>query len=274
MSRVTQAADEMILVRNLRRIGAGLWWLACLVVMTADCQSYQPESVQDAINRVKEGKFGAVDVMLIANAHAVQAIPDLEQQFPSSKDVLLKDSLASALVRLGDKHEQYWNFLFDNAKAAIESDAPFPVVFDSAGKLVPRQLSTEFTHWAKVHQLSPNDAAAAQVYEIPGNVLLLAITGDSRGVLLLRKGMSSPNYYIQLAAAKGLAMLQDNPSVSFIIEACDKAPAEAKPMLAEPLVFFNDPRAQTAAERFISDRKTLEMLRKTSREKGPDGLFN
>jgi len=72
-----------------------------------------PGNVPEAIARVKSGDFFAVDVEMIAEFHAVEAIPALEEQFVRVQDTLdvhgplAKEHIASALVRLGDKDPAY-----------------------------------------------------------------------------------------------------------------------------------------------------------------------
>src|SRR5579875_950092 len=82
------------------------------------------EKVTEAINALKQGDFSHADIVQIADAGAVQAIPDLERQFTLTQDETSKYSIASALVRLGDKDPQWWDFLTQGAAAAIASDAP------------------------------------------------------------------------------------------------------------------------------------------------------
>lgn len=71
-------------------------------------------------------------------------------------------------------------------------------------------------------------------------------------------------------AALGLAKLQDKESIPLIIEACQRANPEMAPFLARSLVFFDDSQAQNAAEKFISNKKSLEELRRRIRERGAD----
>jgi len=55
---------------------------------------------------------------------------------------------------------------------------------------------------------------------------------------VLRRGLLSPNYQIEIIAALGLADFGDKGSIPLIIEACSKAPAEAAAVIAEALVYF------------------------------------
>jgi len=85
--------------------------------------------------------------------------------------------------------------------------------------------------------------------------------------------MLSRNYLIQGIAAKGLAKLRENESIPLIIQACEGALADAAQAIAVSLLFFNDPRAQLASERFIADKRLVDEYRKNFKERGPDGLF-
>lgn len=242
---------------------------------TTHSQGRQPESqnVDDLIERIKQGTFTPATVNRIVQLRAVQAMPVLKQQFAVNPDTLTKQALASALVRLGDTEDVYWDFLVDHAKVAIENDAPFPIAFDTEGKLVPGQLSPEFLAWAKAHNMSPESASSVHVYALPVDLTFLAVTGDPRGLAWLKRGLSSRNYFIQAVAAKGLAKLRDTDSVPVIIAACRKAPAQVAELIARALVFFDDANAQSAAETFITNQQVLGELRRLSREKGPAGVF-
>jgi hypothetical protein len=218
-----------------------------------------PSEIEDALNRVKQGEFFLVDVGVIARAHLVQAIPILKEQFAKTQDPHFKDALASALVTLGDKEDAYWDFLAARANEAVESDIPFPRDFDSHGKIEKNHFSQAFLQWAKNHGLSPGDAGQIAGFELPGKVLMLAVTGDPRGLPLLRKALSSPNYLIQSVGAKGLARLQDKESIPLIIDACERAPADMAASIAEALIFFDDPQAKSASEKYIP-KDTLASL--------------
>jgi hypothetical protein len=206
--------------------------------------------VPDAIAKVKSGDFALVHVDLIAEAEAVEAIPDLEKQFPLCKDQLDKAKIAEALVKLGDKDDTYWDFLVQQATPAVDSDAPDLVNVDSQGKEVPG-LSPEFIAWAKAHNSDPNDAAAEAAYIYPGKIALLGETGDRRAIPLLRRALLSLNYLIEANGARGLAEIQDKDSIILILDACKKAPAAAAGLIAESLVYFDDPQAQDAVDKYV-----------------------
>jgi hypothetical protein len=179
----------------------------------------------------------------------VQAIPSLKEWFSRSQDEEMKGELASALVRLRDPDNAYWDFLTNRAKPVVESEAPFPIG-DSKEK---PGLSPEFVAWAKAHKLSAEEAAAA-VLQLPTKLVPLAKTGDPRGIPLLRKALQSPNILIQTAGAFGLAKAQDKGAVPLILEACKKAPTDfAAHSLADALIYFDDPQAESEFHHYFPD---------------------
>jgi HEAT repeat protein len=194
-------------------------------------------NVADAIAKVKSGDFAAIHVGLIVRAGAVEAVPSLRKQFVRVEDPLLKAKIASALVKMGEKDDSYWDYLMKLASRAIESEAP-------------DFTSQEFEAWVKAHNLSPT-ATEEEMYLLPGAVGLLALTGDPRALPLLRRALMSPNHLTEIAAAMGLAELQDKQSISLIIEACRKAPPDTAAVIAESLVYFDDNAAQSAVDQYI-----------------------
>ena len=213
--------------------------------------AYEDDSanVPDAIAKVKSGEFFGTHVNLIVKAHAVEAIPPLEEQFPRVEDQILKEKVASALVRLGDKDDTYWNFLVRLATRAVESDAPNFTSHNAQGKSLPGP-SPEFQAWVRAHNLSPAEAQE-QLDLLPAAVGFLALTGDSRAVPLLRQALLSPNYMTETWAAWGLADLQDKKSIPLIIQACKRAPQDAAAVIARALVYFDTPEAQSAVDEYI-----------------------
>jgi len=185
----------------------------------------------------------------LARAKASQAIPMLEQKFERTQNPLDRAHVASALLRLGDKNDTYWNFLEKQAAQAIENAPPDFMSYDSQGKSVPGP-SPEFTAWAKTHGLA-SSGMGEQIYLAPAPVGILALTADPRGVPLLQKALLSPNHQIEIFAAMGLAEIQDHNSVPLIIEDCRKAPAEVATAIAQSLVYFDEPEAQRAVDTYM-----------------------
>jgi hypothetical protein len=253
-------------------LACGVLWAVPTGIVHAQEQTSETKSIADLINDVKQGQFGPLTINRLADAGAKEAVPVLKKQFAVNKDTYLKAAIASVLVRLGAREATYWDFLAKHARAAVENDAPSIFLLDSQGNILRGRgkFSPEFTEWAKAHKLDATSAAQAQVYELPGYVTFLGMTGDHRAQPLLRRGLASHNALIQSMAAKGLAKLQDKNSIPLIIDACSKTQKDLAALIAPSLVFFDDLRAQSAAEKFILNKQTLEDLRRRSHEKGAD----
>jgi hypothetical protein len=56
---------------------------------------------------------------------------------------------------------------------------------------------------------------------------------------------------IEIMASMGLAEIGDKDSISFIVAACRRAPAEAAAVMARSLVYFDDPDAQNAVDQYV-----------------------
>jgi hypothetical protein len=228
-------------------------------------------NVPDAIAKVKSGEFAAVHVDLIARANAAEAIPLLEEQFGRVQDPLLKAKIAAAVVRMkGDKDNTYWDFLVKQATPVLESDAPDFKGYDSQGKAVSAP-SPEFAAWAKKNGVSPDSAAEESIYFLPGRVLLLGWSRDRRAIPMLRQGLSSPNHMVQIMAALGLAEIGDKASIHSIIDACKKAPADPAAAMAEALIYFDDPEAQAAVDKFVPENVAKIVRDGRAHGRGPLG---
>lgn len=259
--------------RVLTAIPASLVLLAWYLLLpwTAPAQTAQDSSakVADSIPRLKSGDFSPAAVEQIAEAHAVEAIPALKEQFALSQDATLKGKIAAALVRLGDKDQIYWNYLVEQATFAVKSDAPLPTMFDANGKVASGQVSPEFVAWTKSHNVSLESATETVAYILPGNVAILGETADPRAIPLLRQALQSPNFMIATMAAKGLALIQDKDSIPLIVEACRKAPSGAVIAIADSLIYFDDPQAQSAADTYLPKQYADAMREAKARGKGP-----
>ncbi len=196
----------------------------------------QPDELNTALANVRSGDVSPRDVVVIANAGAVQAVPALEDQFRRATDVDTKVSIASGLVKLKNPDNTYWNFLLEQATLAVDSNVPDSVYSESQGKMMKQ--APELQLWADAHNLSVKTAGQYARYDFPSKVLPLAMTGDPRGVPLLQRALQSRNYLIVAWAAKGLAQIQDKQSIPLIIAAAQKAPTGYDSLVAESLVYF------------------------------------
>jgi hypothetical protein len=117
---------------------------ASLSAQNAPAAPSQSDQLATSIARARSGNVDTSDVEIIAEAGAVQAIPSLEEQFGRATDVDTKTKIASGLVRLGDKHNTYWNYLLEQATLAVDSDVPDALFSDPLGKTVDQ--NSELQH--------------------------------------------------------------------------------------------------------------------------------
>jgi HEAT repeat protein len=202
--------------------------------------------VRSVIDLLKQGVYGPATQEQIAEAEAGQLVPTLEARFVTSQDAEVKARVAHALVDLGDKDNAYWDFLVQQAKLAIESDAPSPRCFSSANCVSGHPA--EYVAWARAHNVAEGSQAEMALYWLEGKVAL--VSGDPRGIPLLREALKSPYREIVSAGADGLARADDKDSIPLIVEACKRFhDVDEVRVIAENLRFFQrDPEARTAAQ--------------------------
>ena len=180
----------------------------------------------------------------------------LKKNFLNTQDELDKARTASALIGLGDKDEIYWNFLLRLETSLLEAEALSAMKSDSQGE--PIEGPSEAV-WAKRNR---------EDNEMLTFVEIVAETRDPKGVRLLRRALSSPNSETQNIAASGLARAQDKDSVPLIIDVCKNAPPDvASVIAANALVYFDDLRAQSAVDQYLSKEAA-----KFAREEKANGI--
>lgn len=233
--------------------------------------SAKPDISNTIAKAQADGKASIYFVEKLAQAGSVEAIPMLEQKFQKAEDTTDKAHIASALVRLGDKNPVYWDFLVQEARRVVESGAPDFLNYDSQGKALEGP-SPAFVAWAKAHNVSVGAAAQQQMYGAPAIIGLLGLTSDPRAIPLLRLGLSSPNHQVVIFAALGLAQIQDQGSISLIVDACRRAPAEAASGIARALVYFDNPEAQDAVNKYLPDK--VATAARAARARGARPLGN
>jgi hypothetical protein len=246
---LTRRSIWRLLLSNTLRLTVGFALLPS--VMHGQTTQSQSDELATLIAKIKSGDFHAGNVEMIAKANAVQAVPALEEQFGRATDYLTKGKIASALVRLGDRDDTYWNYLLQQATAVVDSNVPDTLYSESQGKAMTAGSSPELKAWAQTHNISVQTAGQDAVFEYPMKMEQLAEAGDPRGIPLLRRALQSRNYLLASWAAKGLAQIQDKNSIPLIIAACEKAPEGEGAVIAASLVYFDDPQAQSAFDKYV-----------------------
>lgn len=227
-----------------------------------------PASLPIAIAKVEKGDFGLVDVEIIAERHAVQAIPALEHQFDIGTDPETKAKIANALVRLGKKDGQYWEYLAKEANKVLADAPPTPMQYDANGKAIP-EPPQELVAWAKSHNKEIAEAISDAIFSAPGAFLELGSSDDQRAIPILRKALTAKDVFVAATAARGLAELQDKESVPAIIRACQNAPKPIASAIAQQLVYFDDPAAQRAVDEYVPEYMAKELREERAKGKTP-----
>ena len=76
---------------------------------------------------------------------------------------------------------------------------------------------------------------------------------------------------VQAAGAQGLAKIQDKDSIALIIEACKRAPSASANIIAVPLIYFDDPEAQSAVDHYVPKQMASTYRQAAAAGQGPYG---
>jgi HEAT repeat protein len=198
------------------------------------------------LDLLKQGAYGPATQEEVAKAEAGQLVSMLEERFVHTQDSDIKARVALALVNLGDNGNAYWDFLVQQAKLAIESDAPSPECISLAN--CTSGHPQEYVEWARAHNVTEGSQAETALIWLPGKVSW--VFDDPRGIPLLREALKSPNIDVVVAGAGGLTRIRDKDSIPLIVEACKRFhDADGVRQIAHTLrSFANDPEARPAAQ--------------------------
>jgi hypothetical protein len=223
-------------------------------------------NVQEEIANIKAGIITPYGLNFLGESKAREAIPGLEEQFALAGDEIDRAQIAQVLVQLKAPRDTYWNYLVKLITPILDSHAPDPFASDAEGKELPG-VSPAFEAWVDANRLDPPTALQNATIVYPGYVTLLGETEDPRAVSMLCRALTSPNYLIAAQASEGLALLKDEGAIPLIADAARKAPASAARSIAEPLVYFANPDAQAAFDRFVPAEQA-QRLRERVRQGG------
>ena len=199
--------------------------------------------IRSVIDFLKQGTYGPVTQEQIAEAQAGQLVPILEARFVTSQDAVVKARVAHALVSLGNNGNAYWDYLVQQAKLAIESDAPSSQCYSSTNCTG----HSKYVTWARAHNV-PEDTKAEMELNWLLEERVQLVFGDPRGISLLREALKSPNINVVWAGADGLTRALDKDSIPLIVEACKRFHGEEVPLISHTLrQFMRDPDARAAA---------------------------
>jgi HEAT repeat protein len=194
---------------------------------------------------MKQGIYGPATQEQIAEAQAGQLVPMLETRFVTSQDAKVKARVARALVDLGDNGNSYWDFLVQQAKLAIDSDAPSTRCFSSTNCTG----HSAYVVWARAHN-APEDSQAEMELNWLLEERVQLVFGDPRGIPLLREALKSANINVAETGADGLTRAHDRDSIPLIVEACKRFhDVDEVRLIAHRLrQFQRDPETRAAAQ--------------------------
>lgn len=191
-------------------------------------------------------------------------IPDLERAFAQETRNPNRQFLAAALVNLGDRRPEYFDYVASRASRAAESDLPLPVRLEdlplSRAGMPP--LTNAFKSWVRRHGITLDSAMQQSVFDMPASVEALGEAADPRSQPILLRALNAPNVLVVFAGSLGLARLQVDQSITAIAAAArhTSAPKERR-MIAKSLLYFANSEAQQAAERLIKDPDLIKRWR-------------
>ncbi len=120
------------------------------------------QKVRSVMEYLKQGVYGPATQEQIAEAEAGQLVPILEARFVTSQDADVNARVARALLDLGDKSNAYWDFLVQQAKLVIESDAPSTQCYSSTNCTG----HSAYVAWAHAFFVIPERESAFEVFTL------------------------------------------------------------------------------------------------------------
>lgn len=198
-----------------------------------------------------------------------------ERIFSLTRDTEMKERIASILLSLGVSDPIYFDYLTAEAKKVLghDHDIPWPAIYDADEE--PKYANPALNEWCEKHRMDFGAMDDVSKYEMPIAWYNLAAARAPRAYDLLVKGLRSANLMIAWEAANGLAMLQDPRAIDVLITTGRVSHGEARAGIAQSLLFFPDPKAQTAADEIapIKLKHMMEVWRGEIKAKGLRVLF-
>src|ERR1700730_3578181 len=142
----------------------------------------------------------------------------LKDAFDRQQETRGKQYIAAALVQLGEPDSRFYDYLAGRAEEAMASSGPTWFGYDSEGKAIRGEYSLEFRAWCSSNSVDLREGAARQIRALD-DIQILANTRDPRATELLVRALRSPNHYVVLAAAEGLALRRVNSAIPAIVAA-------------------------------------------------------
>lgn len=210
----------------------------------------QANALTSAIQSVQSNDYAPYDLQVIADHHFQAAIPLLRQRFSEAKDDELKGKLAVVLLELGDSahKEDYFRYLQNSAKPAVDSDEPWPYAFGPDGSDT-KVSSPAFLDWVRRNHTTTDASEKKAFFTDPMRVALLSGCPDVRAVPLLLRALHSPNYILRAQASEGLFRLEGKDAAPAILSAAAATPNLQRRLILRPLLQSANPSIRAQAQK-------------------------
>jgi len=182
-------------------------------------------------------------------------LSELRDRFESAHSEEQRKALAAetlTLMRLTgrpvDAEREMVLSLVDSAQESLQAGTPFPFAFDEQGRMLSSQITADFQSWAGAAGLGLGEALQLALYDHPGEVLNLIGSADSLAVATFQDALAADNFFVALAGATALGVIDHKPSVSDVIALSYAVPRDVAEALAFALEEFSSPRAQARAQ--------------------------
>ena len=191
----------------------------------------------------------------------INTVPLCRAVFELAKEKLPKIAAATHMIRRGFREEPYVNFLFGNAKRAIEEDVPLMFLYSSDGSIVTSKDSSkgvfnpEFDTWAQSKGLSRQQGIAL-VNERQVDIISSAfLLGSAPIGPELERGLKHRNEQLAGACAVALAQIDERQAIPLIVARIRELPKDARASMNTALGAFGGPDADKALAEFVPDAK-------------------
>lgn len=176
----------------------------------------------------------------------------LKHAFERQQEPRGKQYIAAALVQLGEPDPRFYDYLASRAEETMASSGPTWFGYDSEGKAIRGEYSLEFRAWCSSNGVDLREGAARQIRALD-DIQILANTRDPRATELLVRALRSPNNYVVVAAAEGLALRRVNSAIPAIVAAAQRLPPASSWVIARELALYGTPEADRELARIIKD---------------------
>jgi len=221
-----------------------------------------PSGIESLLAKLGQGPLNRSDLYGIEGQPSdSRTVPALKRAFEARTDKEEKQWISLTLIRLGEKSDEYFQYLAGFARTAVEDKTPIFIKYDPAGRSIRGEFAPEFLDWCHQNGRDPRSVASLQWSEYAEDVHILAQAEDPRSIETFRAGLLSSNALVVGMAVQGLGRLNDSASLSQIAQAAERLP-EGKFVVAAELPWFSRGEADQLMQQIEPDRNLRDFHRR------------